>query len=462
VELLFQTSLGIDIGNHFVRLTYLKASFRGVRLAAHIDFPVKEERPLEERVEQIGGAIREFLRENKISPAAVFLGMPRNAAILRYVQLPLSVKENLRESLGYEMEKYVPLPVDEVYFDYQIVVEDKDSGKLKLLLVASRKTSVDAYLSLATHIGVGISGIEISSTATANYFASLDGADGSATCAIVSLRDDHLEIDGLKGGFLDYSRWVDRAEWGSDPDGFIARELERGKEDLGSDQGRLCTVFCGFDEQPEFVDNFRSDDRLDICHVDLSRRGLPSPAMIPAYGLALKGIRKPQTDINLAPKERRKRPNRAGQYTMIVLSGLLILLALAWGGGSILSQQLYLRGLNAEIDRLSVEVMNIEQTRTKCESMEARIDYLSRLFGTGAPILDVLRELSLRIPKPAWVANFTYSEREVKIDGRSEASSELISSLESSPLFGDVAFISSITRDPTGKEIFRIGLKVTQ
>lgn len=460
--MLFQTSLGIDIGDRYVRLTYLKASFKGIQLAAHGAYPLKADCPLEEKIELIGGAIREFLRENRVSPAAVFLGVPRHAAIVKYVQLPLSVKENLRDTLGYEMEKHIPLPADEIYFDYVIVAEDKDAGKLKLLLVASRKSWIDAYLNLATHIGVGISGIEISSTAIANYFTGLDGSVGKDGCAIVSLRDDHLEIDGLRAGFLDYSRSVDRAEWGSDLHAFIARELERGRESLGAEQDRLHAVFCGFEEHPEVVDNFTADDRLDIRRVDLSRRGVPSPVMIPAYGLALKGLRKQQTDINLAPKERRKRPNRAGQYTMVVLAGLLILLAFAWGGGSILSKQLYLRGLDAEIDRLAVEVKNIEQTRTKCEALEGRIDYLGRLFETSPPVLDVFRELSLMIPKTAWVANFTFSEGEVKIDGRSEASSELIPSLESSPLFSDVAFISSITRDQTGKEIFRIGLKVTK
>lgn len=462
MHLLFQTSLGIDIQDHSVLFAYLKASFMGIRLAAHAVYPLEEEIPLKEKVDRIGGQVRDFVGKNSVSPTAVFLGMPRDAAILRYVQFPLAVKENLRDSLGYEMEKYIPFPGDDIYFDYQIVAEDKEAGILRLLLVAAKKETVDLYLNLATHIGVGISGIEIGSTALANFFSNQEDSDGTGTCAVVCLRDDHLELDGLKAGFLDYSRSVDRGEWGDDLSGFISRGLERWKGGLEEREGRLPTLFCGFDAEPECVDYFRADERLDIRLVDLSRSGLSSPAMIPAYGLALKGIRKQQTDINLAPKEHRKRPNKAGYYAMVALAGLLVVLALAWGGGSIISQQLNLRRLNAEIIRLGVEVKNIEQTRTRCGEVEDRIDYLSRLFGTGAPLLNVLKDLSERIPKTAWVTNFTFSDGEVKIDGRADASSELIPTLESSPLFSEVAFISSITRGKTGKEIFRIGLKVTK
>lgn len=385
--MLFQTSLGIDIQDHSVSFAYLKASFKGVRLAAHATYPIEEEIPLKEKMDRMGGLVRDFMRKNSISPASVFLGIPRNMAILRYVELPLAVKENLRDSIGYELEKYIPFPADEIYFDYQIVAEDKESGKLRLLIIAAKKETVDLYLDLAAYIGVGISGIEIGSTAVANYFSSLEDSDGTDPCALVCLRDDHLELGGLTGGSLEYSRWVDREEWGSDPPGFISRELERLKDCLGSDQGRLCTVFCGFDEEPELVDYFRKDDRLDIHLVDLSRRGLSSPSMIPAYGLALKGIRNQKTDINLLPRALRKRPDKAGPYTMVVLAAILLLLALAWGGGSIVSEQLYLSRLNAEIAQLGVKVKNIEQTRIQCKEIEAQIDYLNALYGGSPPPL---------------------------------------------------------------------------
>ncbi|MFH1954857.1 MAG: pilus assembly protein PilM [Pseudomonadota bacterium] len=460
--MLFQTSLGIDIQDHSVSFAYLKASFKGVRLAAHATYPLEEEIPFKEKVEQMGGMINDFLRKNTISPAAFFLGMPRNVAILRYVELPLAVKENLRESIGYELEKYIPFSADEIYFDHQIISEEKEEGKLTVLLIAVRKETVVPYLDLAIRAGIGVSGIEIGSTAMANYFWRQRDSGLADPFAIVYLTDGHLEFNLLKRGFLAYSRSINRGEWGDNLPEFISHSLRKLKEGLGESEGRLSTVFCGLDSDAELVHHFRSDEGLEVHLADLSKRGIPSSVMIPAYGLALRGIRKLPTEINLLPKALRKRPKKAGYYTMVVLAILLILSALAWGGGSIISQRFHLKRLDTEIARLGVKVANIEQAKAKCKKIEDRIEYLSGLYGASIPILDVFKELSVRIPKTAWVRQLTLSDHEVIINGFAESSSELIPSLESSPLFRDVAFLSSITRMRSAgdKEVFRIGLKI--
>lgn len=457
--MLFQTSLGIDIQDHSVSLAYLKESVKGVRLAAHATYVFEEEASLKEKTGLIGGMVEDFLKKNNISPASVFLGIPREAVILRYVELPLVVKENLKDSLGYELEKYIPFSADEIYFDYQVIAEDKEKGKLRLLLIAAKKESVDPYVSTASQIGVGISGIEIGSTAMANYFWSQRDSIATDTCAVVYLRDGHLELSLLSGGFLDYSKSVNPEKWGADLSDVISQELQKLKERSGNHEDRLRTVFCGLDTEPELLNRFRTDENLEIHSIDLSRAGIPTSAMIPAYSLGLKGIKGLPTDINLVPETFRKRPNKAGYYTMFVLMGLLILTVLAWWGGRIVSKQFHLRQLNTEIARLSVEVAKIEKTKAKCNEVEEEIDYLNGLYGEGVPLLEALKELNVRIPKTAWVRNFSFSDKDIRIDGRAESSSGLIPSLESSPLFNDAVFLSPITSGK-GKEIFRIGFKL--
>jgi len=458
--LLFQTSLGIDIEDNSVSFAYLKASFRGARLATHATYALEEESSQKENVDLLGRLVRDFLGKNGISPAGLFLGLPRNLAILRYVELPLAVKENLRDTLGYEMEKYVPFSADAIYFDYQVIAEDKDSGKLKLLIIAAKKEAVDPYINLAARIGVNISGIEIASTAMANYFCLDQGPDEVDTYAIVYLRDGHLELDLVKGGFLDYSRTVKEGEWGPELPSFISHELQKLKDSLEKPQGRLSTVLCGFDAKAKVVDHLKADEGLEIRLVDLSRRGIPSSTMIPAYGLALKGILRLPTDINLVPDGFRKRPKKTGRYTMLVLVCLVILLGIAWGGGMILFKQLHLSRLNAEIANLQAEFPRIERTKAECKKIEDHIDYLNVLHSGDVTVLNVIKELSQKIPKNAWVKTFTYSDGEVKIQGFAGSALELIPSLEGSPLFNNVTFLSQITRTKKGQELFRIGLEI--
>ncbi len=203
----FQASVGINSEDNRVSLVYLKRSLKGVCLAAHAVYPIEKENP-EEKTAEIRKVVNAFLREHKIPAADIFLAIPRDLTILRYIELPLAVKENLRGSLLYEMEKYVPLPIGDIYFDCQIIAEDRETNKLTVLLIAVKKELIDPYLDRENPLGAGISGIEINSTALANYLSYKPPAANADTYAIACLGSEHLELSLVKKGLLQYSRYV--------------------------------------------------------------------------------------------------------------------------------------------------------------------------------------------------------------------------------------------------------------
>jgi Tfp pilus assembly protein PilN len=461
LNLLFQTGLGIDIQDNSVSIAYLKGSFKGVKLAAHAIHPLEKEGTVEEKLGIIAGLIRDFMGKNRITSTEIFLGIPRDKAILRYIELPLAVKENLRGTLRYEMEKYVPISAEDLYFDYQVLSEDKVRNRLKVLFIVVKKSFIDPYFDLRNRLDVGISGVEITSTAMANYFSCKPDTPNGNAYAFVYLRDDNLELNLVKERLLNYSKSVMVADSEGDLHSLILQELKPLRETLGQ-HGRVEAAFCGPDAGVELLNRLREEGDLDVRSVDLSGTTVPLCAMIPAYGLALKGVRKAPMDINLLPVELRKKPNKAGYYTMFVLTALIILSVIAWGGGNIVRQKLDLNQLNAEIKRLDGEIANIERIQTKCKKLEDRIDYLNAHRGGRLPTLNILKDLSLRIPEGAWVRTFAFSDKGVQIEGHADSASELISLLETSPLFKDVAFLSPITKSKDGKERFRIGLKFKQ
>lgn len=455
--MLFQTSLGIDIQESSFSVACLKPSLKGVGLAAHAIYPLEKDQPEEEKVHHMGRLVKEFLKNNRISPNGIFMGIPRNVAILRYVEFPLAVKENLRDTLGYEMDKYVPFSADEIYFDFQIISEEKEAGKLRLLFIVVKKDLIEHYLGLADRLDARISSIEISSTAIANYFTSQEGRDAKNRRAFIYLTEDHLEINLLAERLLTYSRSVIRGGWGDNLPERLFQELQKLKRGLGEDLGRLETVLCGSKADLEMLEHFRNEEDLDLHPVDLSKAGIPSFAMIPAYGLALKGIQKVPMEINLLPTGLRRKPGKIAYYTMVVLAGLLLLSAFSWGGGNILRHKLRLDHLDTELKRLSSEIKRVDQLQVEGKKIEDRINYLDTLARGGVPVLEILKELSERIPENAWVRNFSFSEKGVQIEGQAGSASELIPLLEASPLLRDVEFLSAITKR-NGKERFKIGL----
>jgi general secretion pathway protein L len=456
--LYLQASVGINIESNRVSLVYLKRSLKELFLAAHAVYPLAKEDP-EENTAEIRRFVNEFMEEHKISSADIFLGIRRDLTILRYIELPSAVKENLKGTLSYEMEKYVPLPVGDIYFDCQIIAEDKEANKLKVLLIVVRKELIDPYLDRENQFGAGISGIEINSTALANYLSCKPNTPNGDACAIVCLGKEHLELSLIKKRLLHYSRHVKIDKKAGDLHGLVLEELELLRKTIGLEQGRLKVVLFGPDAD-SVVEMLKEREDIGLCPLELSQTGIPSDVLAPAYGLALKGIEKAPMEINLLPVGLRKKVSRIGYYTMFVLAGLAILSLLAWGGSYLLHQKLVSDKFDSEIKQLGTEVASINLTQAKLKELENRIDAMNALRGRHVPVLSVLVDLSKDIPTGAWLERIAFTDKGGDIEGYADSASALIPLLAASPLLKDVAFLSPITKGKDGKERFRIGFKV--
>lgn len=459
VALYFQASVGVNIEGNRISLVCLKAGLKGPVLAAQGVYPLAEGGP-EQRAARIRERVEEFLREHRIPSADIFLGIPRELAILRYVELPAAVKENLRGTLAYEMGKYIPLPGEEVYFDQQIVAEDREAGTLSVLLVAVKKESVDPYLDPEQPLGAGVSGIEIASTALANCVSfQRPEQNGGGAVVIVSAGGERIEVGLLDRGLLRYSRSAGRAEQGAPPHGRILEELDLLRGAFGGDRGPLPVVLCG-SETDGIAELFR--ERADF---ELRSPGIPAGAsrpdcLAPAYGLALKGFRKVAMNINLVPPARRKKVSKIGYYAMFVLAGLFVLSVLAWGASAVLHQRRVADGLAAEIKRMGAEVAAINRTQAKLQEVQGRIDAINAIRQRHLPALNILQDLSKEIPAGAWIDRFALTDKGGEIEGFAESAPALIPLMAASPLLKEVAFLSPITKGKDGKERFRIGFKL--
>jgi general secretion pathway protein L len=457
--LLFQSSLGVEIDDDSLAIAYLRGSFKGIVLSGYSFHPIEKDLSSADKLSIVGDLVGDFIKKKRISATSIFLGIPRRSAIVRFIELPMAMKENLRESLGYELEKYAPFPADRAYFDCQVVREDSAASKMRVLLVLSKKESIDPYLALRDRWNIGISGAEISSTGIANYLSRLPGTIGRDPYIALSLGNGSLELNLIDGNLLSYSRSVSVPENSQDLYSFILREL-RSFEEAKGQTDKMKVVLLASMGEADTAKRLEEDMDVETLLPDVPNVGLDSSALIAAYGLALKGIQKVPMDINLIPLELRKKPSRVGYYTMFVLAAMLIISFAAWGVSSIMRDRLHLKQLNTEIARLSVEIKDVEKLSTGCQELENEIDFLNRVRGNPVSFLNILKDLTERIPKNAWVSSLAFSEKGVQIGGYAESASSLIPRLEASPLLKDAVFLSSITKTRDGKERFEIGLKL--
>ncbi len=458
--MLFQSGLGIYFHETGLCLAYLKSSFRSVRVVGQASYAIESDKGLSEKLNVAGDYIKDFINSNQISSPDVFVGIPRELVILRDIEFPFAVKENLRSTLEFKIENYVPLKSDDIYFDHQILDEDKENNRLRVLIIVVRREIIDSFLILKSRLGLGLTGIGISSTALVNYFSYHPDTAVEKDYVYIHSNHQSLHLGAVKNGVLQYSRIIDFSDT-EDQQGLVSKELKPITDFFAKSAKPIKTVICTNEVDNFVTEALKADQDYQLIVPQLARIDTQSASMVPAFGLALRELRKVPMDINLLPVGMRKRPSKTVYYLMLVLASLFIISGLSWGGSKVMLQRFRLNAINTETERLLVEVKNIDRIRADLQELEDRIECLNELWRGQVPVLEILKEVTERIPENAWIRDFSYDEKGVKLYGYADSASELITLLENSPLFRDVVFLSTITKDRDGKKRFRIGFKLT-
>ncbi|MFZ5766464.1 MAG: PilN domain-containing protein [Thermodesulfobacteriota bacterium] len=452
--LLDRNSIGVDITATSLNLIWLQSEIRCCTLMGHATFPLQPEGEAAgaERIREIAARINAFIEENTIPAPEVHLAIPAEQSITRTIRFPFTVKENFRETLRFELEKYVPFPESQIVYDCQIIAEDTKNKVLTILLVAVKKDDLEPYLQLCRELRTGISGIEISATARANALSLQKELSGPLTLfAAPGL--ETMEIILLHQGRLLATRSIPCA-----PAKTLIERL--------SPEMKLCQTY---DLTPthklkliagkEELLAAAAGDSAPM-EVTLWQPGetAPSVELLCAYGLAARGLRRMAHRVNLLPAAMRKKPDRRGVYLLLGLLLLNAILLVTWSGSLMMQRRMIAERLEGEISRLTKATTEYERIVAEVDKTERKIDFLNTFQHDRPFLVDVLTELSHVLPESAWIQNFRLSGNSIQIDGLAESASELIVLLEQSPFFKDVAFQSAISKNPAGREQFKIEL----
>ena len=140
----FVDGLGIYVGAHEVALAHLRKRLFQVAVRATRTAPLPGAEQPDERRQALTQAVAEFTREGGVDARRTVLCVPRSEAAFNRVLLPAAAQENLAQVLEYEIENLIPLPREEIYFDYS--VRDHGDERLEVLLMCIPRQVVQGYL----------------------------------------------------------------------------------------------------------------------------------------------------------------------------------------------------------------------------------------------------------------------------------------------------------------------------
>lgn len=167
-------AFGLDISDLSVKIVKLKKRDRFLNLASFAQEPIEpgiikagEVRDEEKLSQAISKAVKKAKGEG-LKTKYVIASLPEEKAFLQVIQMPRMPQEDLKSAVIYEAENYIPLPIEEVYLDSQIVKSVVNHLEhFDVLIAALPKKTIDPYLSCLRKAGLLVRALEIESLSLA-------------------------------------------------------------------------------------------------------------------------------------------------------------------------------------------------------------------------------------------------------------------------------------------------------
>lgn len=387
--------------------------------------------------------------------------IPKAWAIIRSVELPLTVKENLSDALSHEMDRLTPFTSEEVFYDYRILKESGD--KIHLLVTAVKTGTINPYLKALNESGFNVCRV------TVNL------AGMGALCRHIYKLNDTLVIevnrDGSEGGlFIDGSL----TSVFSDPFSTSPLQLEKLKSYNSAEieeiikkikalignakaAGKTPQIVLHLKEKiPALKDMLESKFGMPVKILGEASAGFEttntgvmisgSEISYAAAGSAVHSLQEGAEAPDLLMRGVRNKQRPPIALTVILLIAAAFMWAL-YAIAPIGIEEKRLEEISRQIEMRRDEINKIEAMKKDAEGIASEIAFING-YKKETPIpLDILKELTSILPKTAWLTKAKLAGGSLEIGGYALSASELLPKLEESKYFSKVEFTSPTIRD---------------
>ena len=203
-----RTAVGLDIGASGVRAAEVTVGKRPAVLErfGQVALPpgtVRDGEVIDP--DTVARAIKQLWATAKFSTKKVVLGVANQKVIVRQVDLPHLPADELRKSLPYQVQDYIPIPVDQAILDFHPLeefVNDQGGRMLRVLLVAASRDMVDGAMRAAQQAGLTPTMVDLTPFALLRSLAPMDaqGFDDTEAEALVDIGASVTNIIVHQGG----------------------------------------------------------------------------------------------------------------------------------------------------------------------------------------------------------------------------------------------------------------------
>lgn len=191
--------IGLDISQTGIKVMAINAKKWQVLGYGSVDLdPSKIQTSLDKADNYLIENIRSLLKSKivgSLPSSQVVLGVPTARTFSRTFTLPTSVEKNLKDAVAIEAEQYIPIPVNSLYIDYEVIERTKDT--LTIVMCAVPRVLVDSTITTIENIGLSVMMVEPGVNAVARVLEATE--EGHLTSVIIDIGPASTDIAILDG-----------------------------------------------------------------------------------------------------------------------------------------------------------------------------------------------------------------------------------------------------------------------
>ncbi|MBI4051778.1 MAG: pilus assembly protein PilM [Elusimicrobia bacterium] len=404
----------------------------------------------------LAAALEKAMEKISWSGKQVVVALSSQFSILRYFSMPMVEKRFWHRAIPLEAKKYIPVPLEEVAYDFHVTVWRMPDGKQRLgiLFGVVYKKVLEGVKEIVEKMGLVLAGVEPASSSAGRFLGGLGSLSSEGVIrvhfdpAIAYILVSHQGIPVL------------------------SREVVLGEDIHGGERKRL-DLAGGLDFVKKQIGgaSFKSvritgvDVEMWKAHV-ASESGLPVEVeditsvlgvkegewgALAGAGAAWKYLIPPAGDLDLTASGRVSEEEKTAVFTIwacgMALAGFFFLLGLVnWGLIYFKKQELtHLLRKTKAIE--AFQGQKPEQIQTMVQEMRDQVNILEGFLSEEGLVYKKMQQLADNIPEGVWVKNFKYSfPMDTAITGRANKSLNIAGEVSSSDATQEVSLVNEFKK----------------
>lgn len=177
-----QSYFGLDLGNSSIKVAQLRELSGRPTLVTYGDIDIPENLlASDSQVDQdkIAEYVKQLASDAGVTSKNVIAALPSSASFTSIIKTPKIDLKDLGESIKYQADKYIPIPLDQAKLDWAVIGEDQEKDELTVLLIAAPNNLANKYLNIVQKAGFELLALEVNALALSRSLLPLDNTSSN-------------------------------------------------------------------------------------------------------------------------------------------------------------------------------------------------------------------------------------------------------------------------------------------